>query len=304
MKKADILRDAAVKLESIDINLSLQLMEMALSERPTGKVIKAKLLKYYEIVKDRNNKLEVISKRVSNGELAIIPIGFRCYTKKILGKNSILQASLPFDNGFFPSSSVASIIINGEVDLVNCGVSSKHGHDVCIKKENLIDGFSKKYIHFRRSDYHDIDEFVSSSKKNDLNNFLDSTRGYYTLDRFHNYVLAHYNWHKSADSKLSKGISDPVENIKAINDIMNKRIARMNRMCESASDVFFIYYNHQGYDYMKIDDCVYEARNLGVIRDAVVSKYGYKCQVKEVSSDCDLLSVFEEYLRETNAPKK
>jgi hypothetical protein len=49
------------------------------------------------------NAAAKLQQLVRDGDVAIIPAGFRCFTKMRLAKTlGIRQPSLPFDNGFFP----------------------------------------------------------------------------------------------------------------------------------------------------------------------------------------------------------
>jgi tetratricopeptide (TPR) repeat protein len=63
-----------------------------------------------------------------SGEVVVIPVGFRCYTKGKLYKSlSFKQSSLPFDSVFFPSSSISSFLKSSRIKL------DMNSHTVCIK---------------------------------------------------------------------------------------------------------------------------------------------------------------------------
>ena len=95
-----------------------------------------------------------------------------------------------------------------------------------------------------------------------INKYLDSTFGYYTLDLDNEFVLAHYNWHIFADKDKLKGIYDPILNIKNINNILNRRIERMLNKCNTAKYILLIFGEAQEYKYMMIDDCHFDLEDV------------------------------------------
>ena len=276
-KDIDLIRDAALALEYTDLELAQRLMQLAHSGRPSGIFIKNKLSRYNEKISEQSK--QAIEKLVVNGELAIIPIGFRCYTKDWIKKNlNITQESLPFDVGFFSPFSVASILESQE--FFKNGYAS---HNVCIKNENYIDNVRGKGINFETTTYTEINKLVESRKGGDIHNYLDSTYGYYTLDNCHKFVLAHYNWHEFADISKSKGVFNPRENLPKIKDLLTRRFSRMKEKIEQAKLVVFIYLNKKDNQYMKIDKEFYALNELSLIEEACAKVLNKESIVLDVS---------------------
>jgi hypothetical protein len=229
---------------------------------------------------------------VKTGELAIIPIGFRCFTKsKMREILNISQASLPFDSGFFSPKSIASVIKYPKIDL-NFNENYMDNHTVCKKYENYNDKRLGKGIKFQKSTYDEINSIVIGKDNQDMNKYLDTTYGYYTLDIKHKFVLAHYNWHKLADDSKSQGITEPKLNLEKINNIMNKRLERMFDMCNSAKYIIFMFMENQGYKYMMLDDEVFPLNDLTEIEQAVENKFA----IKPIISTLDELNSAEKIL--------
>ena len=137
------------------------------------------------------------------------------------------------------------------------------------KHENYHDPKYGKGIKFEKTTYEKINLLAKERDQDDINLYLDSTYAYYTLDVKHNFVLAHYNWHKFSDRRYSKGIIDPLLNIKNINRIMNRRICRMLEVCNKAKYIFFIFHENQGYKYMMVDDDYFDLVDLSAIESIV-----------------------------------
>ena len=236
-----------------------------------------------------------LKKMIDTGEIAIIPIGFRCFTKiKTIKALNFSQKSLVFDSGFFPPSSVASVINNPIINLKY--PDNNTTHSVCIKYENYVDYTLGYGIKFKKSTYEEINSFTSSRDIKDINKYLDSTYGYYTLDLKHNFVLAHYNWHEFAHVNNSKGITNPEINIKEINNILNKRIQRMFSMCNHAKYIFFIFDEDQQYKYMMIDDYHFNLDDLTDIELAVKDTFTAKSFVttfSEINTANKILKMLE-----------
>jgi hypothetical protein len=276
-KDIDLIRDAALALEYTDLELAQRLMQLAHSRRPSGIFIKNKLSRYNKKISEQSK--QAIQKLVLKGELAIIPIGFRCYTKDWIKKNlNITQESLPFDVGFFSPFSVASILESQ--DFFKNGYTS---HNVCIKNENHIDNDRGKGIKFETTTYTEINKLVESRKGQDIHNYLDSTYGYYTLDNYHKFVLAHYNWHQFADISKSKGIFNPRENLPKIKTLLTRRFSRMKEKIEQAKLVVFIYLNKKDNQYMKIDKEFYALDELSLIEKACAKVLNKESIVLDVS---------------------
>ena len=202
---------------------------------------------------------------------------------------SIIQKTLPFDVGFFSPDSVCSIIQNPVINLYY--PDNYKTHKICYKYEK----YDEYNIKFVTSTYENINKSVVESQKNDINIYLDSTYGYYTLDTSHNYILAHYNWHPLADVNKSHGITDPKENLRNITNILNKRIKRMFDIVEHTKYVFFVYYNPQKYKYMIIDDRYFDLDDLSNLKYLIEKKFG-KNKIVIRSDDLsidDIINLFE-----------
>lgn len=297
-KTIDALRDLAIEHENSNLVVAKELMHLAHLARPDGPYIKYKLEEYINRLKYRSPEEVKLSELIASGDVAIIPIGFRCFTSKKIKKDfNISYPSLPFDNGFFPISSIVSIFKDPVVNL-NYPDTDCKTHTVCIKYENYQDKKYAKGIKFEKSTYDEINALVKESDSRNVNNYLDSTCGYYTLDVKHNFVLAHYNWHKYADHRYSKGIVDPFINIKNINSIMNRRISRMLEICNIAKYIFFIFYENQGYKYMMIDDDYFDLMDLSDFKDLVSDMFNAKTFVltsDEVSDSKGLLDLIGDF---------
>jgi hypothetical protein len=258
----DDLRDLAVKYESNDISTAFELMKIAYTHRPDGPFISQKYSEY-------KKKLE-LKNLVNTGVIAMIPIGFRCFTKQaIANKFGIEQASLPFDNGFFPPTSIANVLRNKRVYL------GESEHTVCLKYENYISETAGKGIKFELSTYEFINQKVKEEGRN-INGFLDNTFGYFTYDKKNELVLAHYNWHDNADLKYSKGIKGSKENLLVASQLLNKRIRRMIELCHAAEHIFFIFGNNQDYNFLQIDNKLHDLTELNVLEEEALNIFGPK----------------------------
>lgn len=282
-KTVDVLRDLAIQYESTDLEIACDLMRVAHEARPNGPFIREKLNEYSTRLNPPNNSASALKlqKLVREGKVAIIPIGFRCFTKvEISNLLEISQPSLPFDSGFFPPYSVANVINN---PLIKMDFLNKESQTVCIKYEAYKDPVLGDGIKFQKSSYDEIDSLVVSKDMKDINMYVDSTFGYYTLDLKHNFVLAHYNWHKFSDPNKSRGCTDPLVNLQNINNILNNRIRRMFDLCEVAENIFFIYHMAGNYNHMSIDDKHFDLQDLTPIRVAVNEKF--KAQSFVITTD-------------------
>lgn len=221
----------------------------------------------------------------------IIPVGFRCFTKskikEYLGVE--LKKSYPFDNGFFPPISIARVLTNKKVDL-NFD-QPKPNHTVCIKYENYNDPIFGYGIKFDVSTYEEIDSAAASRDMEDINKYLDSSFGYYTLDTENEFILAHYNWHIFASDNKPERIYDPIANINKINDILNRRLDRLFEKCNAAKYILFVFGETQGYRHMMIDDHHFDLDDLSPIEKVA----------REMFPDS---SVFVKKLDDVNSPQK
>lgn len=289
-KAIDALRDAAISFEEKDFSVALELMNIAHQMRPSGPGIIKKIREYKQELElvDSENRLSAL---VSSGEIAIIPIGFRCHTKiKIKNKFKIDQSSLPFDSGFFPPSSIMNVLSCPEVNLsLN---EDKINHYVCIKNEPFVIG-EKKGIKFTTSSYQEINSLAISPKSPDINKYLDSTYGYYTLDVNKGFVLAHYNWHKFSNFSHSSGVHDPKINLINTSNMLNRRVKKMLSLIESSRYAFFIYYENQGYEFMLVDDVYYDLKNLDELKYFLLDKFPGKAFVGTLEDFSDASSILE-----------
>jgi tetratricopeptide (TPR) repeat protein len=266
--------ETAIKLDSGNALYFFHYSELLVQQSNFSESIKYKLIaKSLDPLKYDFVESEVrVRCLLYSGELAIVPAGFRCYTKGVFYKKyNFKQPSLPFDSGFFPPISIATVLKN---PIINITMTS---HDVCEKYEKSFDDTLGLGIKFFISDYPSIDRLVSNSVK--CGNYLDNTKGYYTLDSKNKFILAHYNWHSTASFEKSKGVYEPLENIKEINSVLNKRIERMFNICKGAKYVLFIIGNTQNYKYMSINDDFYDLYDSEELSITLNEVFGDKAKV-------------------------
>jgi hypothetical protein len=285
-KTIDVIRDLAVSYQDKDLDIAIELMNIAVVERPEGRFINKMLSKWKDLKLDNFSMTadaERFNQLVAIGQIAVIPIGFRCYTTQKLKKEMGLnQASLPFDSGFFPPSSVLSIFVNPKVEM---DYSDPNSHAVCVKIEKSN---SKTYglgITFESSSYDEINSIVTNRTIPKMNKYLDSTFGYYTLDKNHNFVLAHYNWHEFADIDQSNRVCEPSQNIQLINNMLNKRIERMLGLCDTCEHIFFVTHESQSYNHMKIDEKYHSLNNYSELKKHFNIKYKNKFSIVDLGSE-------------------
>lgn len=285
----NILREAAVLLEHENLDIAHELMLMAQQFRPDGVLINAKIEEYRARMKKYQSRVYDL---VQSGSLVILSSGFRCETKiRLSTELGLTQASLPFDSGFFPPSSIARLLKTRRVALQYPDLK-KMTHQVCTKHEGVLRG-NRRGIEFRNSSYDEINSLALDRDQSDINCLLDATFGYYTLDNKNGFVLAHYNWHNFASEKTSKGIRQPDINIPRINEVLNSRIDRMFKMCDSAERIIFVFGEFQNFDFMAVDDDVHDLHDLETIRDALMRAFGERaCVVRfsEINTAAKLLS--------------
>jgi hypothetical protein len=279
------IRDLALEIEEDDIETANELMSLAHTARPSGAFMIKKLNEYHNKINPSTAKIE-LKKMFDNKEVAIIPIGFRCFTKiDIYSSLKISQPSLPFDSGFFTPASVASIIKNPSINL------SYSNHSVCIKYENYYDSVLGLGIRFKTSTYAELNTLIANTHKDEIKQYLDGTYGYYTLDTQHNYVLAHYNWHTLASQSNPERMFAPEINIKNINETLNQRIKRMFQLCNNAKYIFFVFGEYQEYKYMMIDDHSFDLHNFKDVENIVNNTFSAKSFVVTADefNDADML---------------
>jgi hypothetical protein len=271
------LRELAIKNESLDLSLAHTLMSAAYEAAPTSSFMLSKIRSYERQLSHRSSQEDSLElqRLVSEGRVAIIPVGLRCHTKgTIKRKLGIAQASLPFDSGFFSPYSVASVINN---PIVEFDFENTESYSICIKYERYKHSKHGLGLRFRTASLQDIDSAVSnilnSSSTADITEYLDSTFGYYTLNTAHQFVLAHYNWHELAKPEKSGGCTDPKTNLNKINEILNRRIERMFDMCENAEFVFFLFQRSGRYNYIMIDESAYSLHDLNIIQESAAKRF-------------------------------
>ena len=290
------IRDLAIDLENEDILAAYSLMKMVYEANQNAPLIRKKFLEYQRRVEFNNLKRELglLNKK---GEVAIVPVGFRCFTKRLVqNRLEISQPSLPFDNGFFPPHSVESILKNPKVSIK---FSDKKSFQICKKYEKYNHPKYGYCIKFNLSSKEEIDLVLSNLKINKLGDFkkvenynyyLDNSGAYFTLDTEHNYVLAHYNWSKLSPNKLSKGITDMEFHLENITSTLNRRIERMMDICHSAKKIFFIYHNSQKYKNMLIDEMKFGLEDISKLRRTANEIFQSKIHILN-TSEAKLLSL-------------
>lgn len=292
-KTIDAIRDLALRHEEEDLQVAYELMSLAHRNRPKGLFIKNKLAQYKKQLRFISPENLELKHLIDKGDLAIIPIGFRCFTAgKIKEKLNIEQASLPFDSGFFSPHSVASVLSDPNIQLAynDEGLT----HQVCVKTEEHTDSVHGFGIKFELSSYEKIDSIVTSRGVKGINKYLDTTYGYYTLDVNHQFVLAHYNWHKSSNFSKSKGIVNPEENLKIINSMLNKRIKRMFDLCNKAKYIFFVLGEFQKYNYIQIGKEYYPLNDFSQLEKVLDANFNVKfsiINIDDINSAEDLLGI-------------
>jgi hypothetical protein len=215
-----------------------------------------------------------IKKMRLSGALIILPIGFRCHTRRIIEETlgPIYNESLPFDAGFFSPKSIENIFRHCEINLRSG--PGRANYAVCIKHENYSDHIYGRGIKFTRSTYKEIDASVANCKRKERNKYIDSTFGYYTLDMENKFILAHYNWHRLASTIDPGRSSNEKINISNINQILNRRIKRMLHICSAAKYVLMVYAETQDYSFMMIDDERYDLADLDAVQRAASARLG------------------------------
>ena len=201
-----------------------------------------------------------------------IPCGFRCFTKKKMKEkyNISINETLPFDIGFFSPYSIKKLL---DDEYININIRNTKP---CIKTECYIEN-GKKGIKFIESSYEEIDNFI---EKNGYNNkYLDSTKGYYTLLKDYNCILAHYNWHKSS----SKKNIIPIINLKILEETINRRMERLKNIIKN-SETINIYYDKANVEFIIINNKKFNLCKNSVKKSLIhtFSKYNKKIIYYEI----------------------
>nr|WP_321523810.1 hypothetical protein [uncultured Cohaesibacter sp.] len=284
IKQTDIelIRDAAISLEKQSPQMAFELMSLAHRLRPSGEFIARKLTQYGERLSDIAARQELI-RLVASGDLSLVAAGFRCFTRDTLTlRFGVTQASQPFDSGFFTPSAIANILESGKIDL-RYPDPDQTTQRPCRKFDNIEDATLGKGIRFASSSYEEIDQLCQDPDQHDINSLLDGSFGYYTLDTRNKFILGHFNWHRFASEEKSKGVYDKALNIANINDLMNRRIARLFEKCEKASLVIFAFYNHQAYRFIAIDDEIFLTDDFDRLSQTLRTIFGEKCLVVDLA---------------------
>ncbi len=253
-----------------DFEAACKVMLTANIHRPQNAFILGKLIRYQSTIK----KMIHLQKLVKTGELAIVPIGFRCFTKATLeAALSFRQPSLPFDVGFFPPQSLVSILKSGDMRFP-ASSSGQLLHEVCRKFDNHTCPANGVGIHFETSTYQEVNSQVAKAPPNpDIGQWLDDTRAYYTLNTKHGYILAHYNWHESAPAFANSDMPDHLTQMQLINDIFTRRMERFLQACHNAKLIIFVYGETQGHNYMSIDDTAFDLTDISDLSSVTQERF-------------------------------
>lgn len=213
-----------------------------------------------------------LSAWLTSGRLALIAAGFRCNTRMELGTRlGIVQETLPFDNGFFPPAAIARLLRADRLDL-------REHHLPCQKISHFLHEDLGVGIRFLPSTYDRIDQQVTGADMPDINRYLDSTFGYYTLDTNGNYVLAHYNWHRLAENGVDC-VHNVQANVAAIETLLTRRLQRLRQKCSDAEIVLLVYGELRGLQYMMVGDDMFSLTDLSPMRVAADEVFGSKSRV-------------------------
>lgn len=215
------------------------------------------------------NKFSTFDELLNNS--CFIPIGYRCYTTGPLKGLNLTGFTLPFNNGFFPPQSIASVLKTGNMDLLLDINKEPENFVFCKKLIPISDpkrpGSSLDGNSFQTITETEINEHI---EKGYDNRFLDSDSGFYTLHKEHNYILAHYLWHKS-----SKKYTTNYRNIvPEISSMFQRRLIRLNEMCETHKNRFFVHYNRQAYGSVKINDVEYDLTDMSILKNQLNETFG------------------------------
>lgn len=144
---------------------------------------------------------------------------------------------------------------------------------VCIKDEYIEDSGGSMCIRFQESSYAEIDERISHPGQPNINRFLDSTFGYYTLDTRHGYVLAHYNWHKFACGIKGDRPESSKSWLKGAEQIMNRRLSRLDTMCRTARSILCVHDKLPSLKTLKIGPVDYQLSSHNEVEKVFEKRY-------------------------------
>ena len=194
-------------------------------------------------------------------DCCFIPVGFRCYTQDKLRNNNLKAETLPFDFGFFPPQSIVSVLKSGNMNLLLDDRKEPMNFSFCKKIRGL------KSFSFQEISESEIDKQLEGGYDNKL---LDTSCGYYTLNKEHNFVLAHYLYHNS-----SKRYKTNYRNIiDIISDMFQRRLNRLNELCANHKNKFFIHYHQQPYNSVKINENEYDLTDMDILKNQLTERFG------------------------------
>lgn len=212
--------------------------------------------------------------RVENklNDCCFIAVGYRCFTAAFMKikKHNLVFETLPFDNGFFPPQSIASILKCGNMNLLLDDEKEPKNFSFCKKygEPNFRNRFlSTEGKSFQVISEIEIDEQLKSGYDNKL---LDHLRGYYVLNEDHDYVLAHYLWHKSSE-KYKTNYRNKID---IISSMFQRRLKRLNEICAGHKNKFFIHYHYQPYNSVRIRDIEYDLTDMDILKNQLTESFG------------------------------
>jgi hypothetical protein len=170
----------------------------------------------------------------------------------------IQQPTLPFDNGFFTSEGIDKMIRKKKITL------NLENTRPCIKNENAVFQ-NQEAITFQMTMYDAINKIIEKDGYD--NQYLDSTYGYYTYLKDYDCVLAHYNWHPIRGG----GVKTPYENIKIVEEKLNRRLERLFEQIELADEIN-IYWGCTKHRFLQLDKKVFSL-SKSVVRKNLLSTF-------------------------------
>lgn len=160
------------------LRYAYKLMHIVHKNRLSGqfikKRIKKKYLEYTNRLKPKAEGQLQLVRLVDDGDVAIIPIDFRCITAKMIeDKLGIQQASLPLNSSFFSPNLVASVLKNPTINFQFNDQGKTHA--VCIKTEMNVDSDYGLGIKFNTSSYKEFNSRAKNRDIEDINSLMDTT---------------------------------------------------------------------------------------------------------------------------------
>ena len=202
-------------------------------------------------------------------DCCFIPVGFRCFAVNQPKRHNLTAKTLPFDFGFFSPQSIVSVLKSGNMNFLLDDKKEPKNFSFC-KKLKEVD--SNKLLSMDGDSFQEISESEIDEQLKDGydNKLLDSSCGYYTLNKEHNCVLAHYLWHKS-----SKNYKTNYRNtIDILSGMFQRRLNRLNELCANHKNKFFIHYHCQPYNSVKINNNEYDLTDMDVLKNQLTESFG------------------------------